>query len=66
MINPFKTNEFSIEFDTIKGLCYNFSEDIFFLADSADPDEMLQFAALHLGLQHLPKYLFTGIQYTHE
>ena len=29
-----------------------------FLANSADPDEMPQYAAFHLGLQFLPKYPF--------
>ena len=29
---------------------------------SADPDEMLPYAAFHLGLRCLPKYLFTSIQ----
>ena len=31
-------------------------------ANSADPDEMQHFAAFHLGLHCLPKYLFTGMQ----
>ena len=30
--------------------------------NSADPDEMPPYAAFHLGLHCLPKYLFTGIQ----
>ena len=29
--------------------------------NSADPDEMLPYAAFHLGLHCLAKYLFTGI-----
>ena len=32
----------------------------FVLANSADPDEMQHYAAFHLGLHCLPKYLFTG------
>ena len=32
------------------------------LANSADPDEMLPYAAFHLGFHCLPKYLSTGIQ----
>ena len=35
---------------------------VFIFANSADPDEMLHYAAFHLGLHCLPKYLFTGIQ----
>ena len=34
----------------------------FILANSADPDEMLHIAAVHLGLHCLPKYLFIIIQ----
>ena len=33
-----------------------------FIANSADSDEMLPYAAFHLGLHCLPKYLFTDIQ----
>ena len=32
----------------------------FVLANSADPDEMLHYAAFHLGLHCLPKYPFRG------
>ena len=35
---------------------------IFKLANSADPDEMLLYAAFHLCLHCLTSYLFTGIQ----
>ena len=36
---------------------------IFFIcANSADHDEMPHYAAFHLGLHYLPKYLFTVIQ----
>ena len=31
---------------------------VFILAYRADPDEMLTYAAFHLGMQCLPKYLF--------
>ena len=34
---------------------------IFFIANSADPDEMLPYAPFHLGLHCLATYLFTGI-----
>ena len=34
------------------------------LANSADPYEMPNFAAFHLGLQCLPKYPFRGFRYT--
>ena len=41
----------------------NFCHDDFFIfASSADPDEMPHYAAFHLGLHCLPKYLFAGIQ----
>ena len=36
----------------------------FILANGAGPDEMLHFAAFHLGLQCLPKYSLRGFQYT--
>ena len=32
--------------------------------NSADPDEMLHYAAFHLSLHYLPKYAFTSHQYT--
>ena len=34
------------------------------LANSGDPDEMQHYAAFHLSLHCLPKYLFGGFQYT--
>ena len=34
------------------------------LSNSADPDEMQHYAAVHLGLHCLPKYPFRGFQYT--
>ena len=36
----------------------------FVLANNADPDEMPHYAAFHLGLHCLPKYLFTCIQHS--
>ena len=36
--------------------------DLFILANSADPDEMPPYAAFHLGLHGLPKYLFLCIK----
>ena len=38
----------------------SFSEDLFVLANSADPDEMPHYAAFHLGLHCLSKYPFLG------
>ena len=35
---------------------------VFILASSADPHEMLHYAAFHLGLHCLPMNLLTGIQ----
>ena len=35
---------------------------VFFVANSADPDEMLPYATFHLGINCLPKYLFTCIR----
>ena len=35
------------------------SEDCFCLSKQCSPDEMLHFAAFHLGLHCLPKYLFS-------
>ena len=32
------------------------------LTNSADPDEMLRYAAFHLGLHCLSKYLFRGFR----
>ena len=32
------------------------------LPNATDPDEMLHYAAFHLGLHCLPKYLFNGIK----
>ena len=44
--------------------CISVPEDclFIFLANSADPDTMLPYAAFHLGLYCLSKYLFIGIQ----
>ena len=35
---------------------------VFILVNSADPDEVPPYAAFHLGLHCLPKYLFTDMQ----
>ena len=43
-------------------LCTAVSEIVFISANSADPDEMPHFAAFHLGLRCLPKYLLRGFQ----
>ena len=38
---------------------------VLILASSADPDEITpHYAAFHLGLHCLPKYLFRGFKYT--
>ena len=37
-------------------------KNVFTLAISADPDEMLHNAAFHLGFHCSPKYLFIGFQ----
>ena len=52
----------------LKGSVENFLKYIFFLslrvvlilANSADPDKMQHYAAFHLALHCLPKYLFRG------
>ena len=50
-------------FCDFKGDRSNFYEVIYFCqSDSADPDEMPPFAAFHLGLHCLPKYLFISTQ----
>ena len=36
------------------------SEDLFYLTNSVDADEMQNYAAFHLGLHRLQKYLFRG------
>ena len=70
--------EFPIKLDTVKlgwSIVYiegsqvtipkkkiSFSEDDFVIANSADLDEMLHYAAFHLGLHCLPKYQFLGWQ----
>ena len=45
------------KFDCIN-LCL---KSIFNLANSADPIEMLDYAAFHLGLHCLPRYMFMEI-----
>ena len=75
--NKCASTEFLITFDTVKSgwsILYiegsqviisiqkNLSLKIdFALANSADPDEMLHYAAFHLGLHCLPKYQFWGV-----
>ena len=44
------------------GKCNNGSLFLRIIANSADPDEMPPYAAFHLDLHCLPKYLFTGIE----
>ena len=58
-------------FCTLRGHLYNFlNYDVFLslkvvliLANSAEPNEMQHYAAFHLGLHYLPKYLFRDFQY---
>ena len=57
---------------TLRGHRYNFLnydvflslEAVLILANSADPDKMQHYAAFHLGLHCLSKYLFRGFQHT--
>ena len=60
---------YSIKFDTVHYiLCYNFQKTTLFIslkidfvsANSADPDEMLHYAAFHLGRHCLRKYPLRG------
>ena len=41
---------------------FNIDTTLKIVANSADPDEMLHYAAFHLGQQCLPKYLFASVQ----
>ena len=41
---------------------WSISVPAFILANSEDHDEMVHYAAFHLGLHCFPKYLFTDIQ----
>ena len=45
-------------FLSLKYFCPCFAKIKTILANSADPDEMLHYAAFHLGLHCLPKYPF--------
>ena len=36
---------------------------IYFLANNEDPDEIMPYAAFHLGLPCFPSYLYMGIKY---
>ena len=47
-----------VEFSKL--LCISAPEIVLILANSAEPDEMQHYAAFHLGLHCLPKYLFWG------
>ena len=40
------------------------SEDLFYLTNSVDPDEMQHYAAFHLGLHCLQRYSFRGVPNT--
>ena len=63
-------NSMELFFLYLKGLpvkisikwCISVAEDWFYLKNSAYPDEMPPYAAFHLGLHCLTKYLFIGIQ----
>ena len=45
-------------YKTNKKYYISFSEDLFCVANNADPDEMPHNAAFHLGLHCLPNYPF--------
>ena len=72
--NPFKTNGTSgWTIVYIEGLQVIFSKNIqqflslkidSILANSADPDEMPQYATFHLGPHCLPRYPFKGFWFT--
>ena len=44
--------------------CIFVPENCFYINKHVDPDEMPHYAAFHLGLPCLLKYLFRGLQYT--
>ena len=44
--------------------CYDTFLIVLILANRADPDEIQQYAAFHLGLHCLSKYPLRGFQYT--
>ena len=50
--------------DCSKLRCIWSLKDALILANSADPDEMLHYAAFHLGHHCLGKYTFRGLQNT--
>ena len=54
-VNPVKT--------ALMKYCISLKID-FVVANSADPDEMSHYAAFHLGLHCLPKYLFRSFRST--
>ena len=59
----FHMNFYRISMELTEFLNYDaFLKIVFIFAYSADPEEMLHYAAFHLGFHCLPKYLFTGIQ----
>ena len=47
---------------SLKNIISLFLKIDFVLMNSADPNEMLQYAVFHLGLHSLPKYLSASIQ----
>ena len=49
-----------VEFSKLRCTCFSVPEGCLNLANSADSDEMQQYAAFHLGLHCLPKYLYRG------
>ena len=57
-IEYFKGPQVEITNYVLQSLTY-----IFIFTNSADSDEMQHYAAFHLGLQCLPKYLFRGFKY---
>ena len=49
--------------DVLKVWCVSIPEGFLILVKCADHDEMQHYAAFHLDLHCLPKYLFRGFQY---
>ena len=51
-------------YNSIIKIAYLFMKIIFVIAYSGDSDEMQHYAAFHLGLHYLPKYVFRSYEYT--
>ena len=53
-----------VRFYSFQIILYSFSEDLFTITSSVEPDEMWHYAAFHLGLHSLQKYSFRGFRNT--